>query len=273
MKIKKQTEHVACVELYGNLILELHNLLSKAECEQLIAVANAKGWNRSSPSGGGHGRTGKEDARTNKFCVGENPQLANELWRRIRPFLRTNLAETGLPMNTYISQVTRGTEWTPVLVCERFRYYKYDEGDVFPEHVDYKLARTVVRLDPNTKQLKEYRQQSFFTLLIYLNDSFQHGETGYWPNHKGIHCRFLRDQELKPHQIVIRPRTGMGVIQEQNILHEGVAPTKGIKYILRTDIIHEKEIQRDARLKVRPTRAQVGDWERIFETSCKNYAD
>ena len=45
------------------------------------------------------------------------------------------------------------------------------------------------RLGPS----KRYRQQTFITLLIYLNDDFEGGTTNYWAFHEGIHCRFLRD--------------------------------------------------------------------------------
>ena len=56
-------------EKFGKLIITLDGCLSADECDALVARANGKGWNRSAPSGGGHGRTGREDARTNEFCV------------------------------------------------------------------------------------------------------------------------------------------------------------------------------------------------------------
>jgi len=62
----------------------------------------------------------------------------------------------------------------------------------------------------------------------------------------------------------------MMVVQDQNILHEGLPTTKGIKYILRTDIIHEREAIRSLGFS---TKAKDSGWERLFETSCKNYAD
>ena len=59
-------------------------------------------------------------------------------------------------------------------------------------------------------------------------------------------------------------------LQRQNILHEGMPTKKGIKYILRSDIICEREIIYDHRI-IKDFRSS--EWERIFETSCKNYAD
>ena len=50
-------------------IISVNNFLSQQQCSVIINSANKKGWNNSSPSGGGHGRTGNEDARTNSFCV------------------------------------------------------------------------------------------------------------------------------------------------------------------------------------------------------------
>ena len=54
-------------QLYNDQIFTLDNALSVDKCKSIIEKANSKGWNKSSPSGGGHGRTGKEDPRTNKF--------------------------------------------------------------------------------------------------------------------------------------------------------------------------------------------------------------
>ena len=73
----------------------------------------------------------------------------------------------------------------------------------------------------------------------------------------------------KDHQVLITPKTGMVVLQDQDILHEGLPPTKKTKFILRTDVMYEKlAVQADYYKK-----PSIGDWERVFETSCKNYAD
>eukprot|EP01097_Dermamoeba_algensis_P011705 TRINITY_DN9189_c0_g1_i1.p1 TRINITY_DN9189_c0_g1~~TRINITY_DN9189_c0_g1_i1.p1 ORF type:complete len:268 (+),score=31.86 TRINITY_DN9189_c0_g1_i1:76-879(+) len=256
--------------LSDELLFTLTNVLSQEECRSIIDRANEKGWNKSSPSGGGHGRTGREDPRTNSFCVWNDQQLADKVWKRVKPFLQPDL--THIPFNTYLSAKTKGAEWKPVGVVDKIRVYKYEVGEAFPEHVDYKSGRDVMRETPNG--LQKYRQQTFFTLLIYLNDEFSGGETGYWTNHQGIHCRFLRDCEWKPHQHVIIPQNGTCVVQEQNILHEGTPIQKGRKYVLRTDIIHEKPCASyDEKHNKKSQLNSNPSWERIFETSCKNYAD
>lgn len=253
-------------QLYNDQIFTVDNVFNNNKCYNLILRANSKGWNNSSPSGGGHGRTGREDPRTCKFCVLHDTTLSNQIWDKVSSLLPPDL--TFLGQNPYFHSISKGAEWTPKFVYDKMRIYKYEPGDCFPEHIDYKVKRNIIRDNV------EYVQQSFLTLLIYLNEDFEGGITGYWPDHNGIHCRFLRAEEKqgtkKEHQVEIIPKTGMMVVQDQNILHEGLPPTKGIKYILRTDIIHERPVIRKKRMYEHD---KEGKWERLFETSCKNYAD
>jgi hypothetical protein len=253
-------------QLHNDQIFTLDGVISTAKCNSIIDRANSKGWNNSSPSGGGHGRTGKEDPRTNKFFVFHDTEISDSLFDNVKSSLPSDLSFLG--QNVYFNSVTKGAEWTPKFVYDKMRVYKYDVGDSFPEHIDYKVKRTVFR------DGREYIQQSFLTILVYLNEDFEGGETGYWPDHNGIHCRFRRAEEKqgnkKNHQVVITPKTGLMVVQDQNILHEGLPPIKGTKYILRTDIIHEREAIRSLGVV---NNAKDGTWERLFESSCKNYAD
>ena len=255
-------------QLCGNAIFTINELLDPAECAKLVEVANNKGWQKSSVSGGGHGRTGNEDPVTNSFSVVHDPALAAVLWKRVREHLPENLEY--LAPNPYFSSSEKGREWTPVGVYSKMRLYKYNEGEVFPEHIDYKVKREAVDTEGN-----RIVSQSFNTLLVYLNENFTGGQTGYWPNHQGIHCRFLRSVEKqhskKDHQVAVTPQTGLGVVQDQNILHEALPPTKGTKYILRTDIIYQKCVPPHPKLKQKPE-PREGEWETLFETSCKNYA-
>ena len=256
-------------QLHNDQIFTIDHVICTAKCRSIIDRANSKGWNNSAPSGGGHGRLVgrkyKEDPRTNKFCVFHDTEISKYLFDTVRSSLPSDLTFIG--QNVYFHSVTKGAEWTPKFAYDKIRVYKYEVGNSFPEHIDYKVKRTVFR------DGREYIQQSFITLLVYLNEDFKGGQTGYWPDHNGIHCRFLRAEEKqgckKNHQIVITPKTGMMVVQDQNILHEGLPTIKGIKYILRTDIIHEREAIRSLGV----SKTKDGNWERLFETSCKNYAD
>jgi len=260
--------------------------LSKKECAFWINRAEQRGFNDSSPSGGGHGRTGREDARTSQFVVFQNEaKFANQLYNAVKRYLPADL--THLSSTGYITSTENAQKWKHVGVNPYVRVYKYEVGQKFPEHVDYKMCRKVYR---NGEQ---YQQMTFMSLIVYLNDDFSGGHTGFWTQHDVIgkkeHCRFLRGVEHKPHDVVIQPELGKIAIMDQNILHEGLAPTKGVKYIIRTDIIHERHIAMHAKLqKFKENSKQIkkmnkkqteqelneeGEWEKLFETSCKNYAD
>ena len=43
-------------DLFNKQIYTVDNVLNKEQCKKIIDKANEKGWNESSPSGGGHGR-------------------------------------------------------------------------------------------------------------------------------------------------------------------------------------------------------------------------
>ena len=137
-------DKVLVCEEFGSLLVTFDNLMLPSECKNLLSTANNKGWKESSPTGGGNGRTGRADPRTNKFCVLHDQQLAELLWTRISPFLPEDL--THIPTNMYLDTQTAGKEWKPVGVVEKLRFYKYEVGEEFPEHVDYKSGRDIVRL-------------------------------------------------------------------------------------------------------------------------------
>jgi prolyl 4-hydroxylase len=89
---------------------------------------------------------------------------------------------------------------------ERFRFYRYDVGQYFAPHVDGAFYR-------------DNGEQSLLTFMIYLNEEFEGGETNF-----GETC--------------IKPETGMVLIFDHGLLHEGCAVTKGRKYALRSDVMY-----------------------------------
>lgn len=96
-------------------------------------------------------------------------------------------------------------------VNERFRFYRYAPGQRFALHHDGTFARSS-------------EERSLLTLLIYLNQAgqdFTGGETAF------------------PEQgQCIRPETGMALLFQHRLLHEGCAVKTGVKYALRSDIMY-----------------------------------
>ena len=92
---------------------------------------------------------------------------------------------------------------------ERFRCYRYRPGMRFAPHSDGAFYR-----DSN--------EWSQYTYLVYLNDQFEGGQT-----------TFLTEPE-----IAIQPETGLGLLFQHPIIHEGSLVTSGVKYVARTDLMY-----------------------------------
>jgi len=257
--------------LLDEQIFTLKNFLRPEECTELIDRSLSSGFKPSPPSGGGHGRTGREDARNNKYTVIEDAKLAEKLFSRIRNDIPQDL--TFLGSSNYFSSAG-GAEWKPVGVIERLRFYRYDRGEVYPEHMDGSFRRTIT--DANGQQVQ---QQSFLTLLVYLNEEFEGGQTQFWPDKQ--HCRFLRDVELKIPKVVVTPTTGTALLNSHCILHQGDTVTSGTKYVMRTDVIYQRPLPLNPKLNkfVDSANSNAGkaskatEWEKLFEPSCKMYHD
>ena len=89
---------------------------------------------------------------------------------------------------------------------ERLRFYRYDIEQYFAPHVDGCFQR-------------ENGEQSLLTFMVYLNDDFDGGETNFGETR-------------------IKPKAGMVLIFDHDLLHEGCAVTKGRKYALRSDVMY-----------------------------------
>jgi hypothetical protein len=255
-------------EYIGKKLYTIEGVLSTEKCVDIITNCNDKGWKASAPSGSGHGNIVKEQPRTSQLSEFSDTNLLDALWTQVIKYLPKDLSYINWDANFGHKG---GSEWKPLCMYPIFRVYRYQPGDKFPEHHDYRVARRYETEDEIVMEM------SFTSYLVYLNDDFENGETGYWPDESGIHCRFnsniaKQSSKMKAHQIKIIPKTGMGVVQYQHILHEGIAPTKENKYILRADIIYQKRTSKHARLQGTATEVPT-TWDRIFEPGCKNYAD
>lgn len=95
---------------------------------------------------------------------------------------------------------------------ERFRGYRYRDGQRFAPHFDGAYFR------PETPNGREGSQ---ITVLFYLNDGFEGGAT-----------------KLLDYEVVIEPKRGSVLFFQHAILHEGCPVTAGTKYVLRSDAMY-----------------------------------
>ncbi|CAF3389575.1 unnamed protein product [Rotaria socialis] len=141
------------------------------------------------------------DVRNNDRCIIDDVDMAKKLFDRIKSYLPDK-------WNSYQLVGLNG----------RLRFLRYDPGQVFKGHMDGIYHRQ----DGSD-------ETSFITVQLYLNENFQGGETtflDYFDRSRNVACK---------------PLTGMVLIFEHRIYHEGSMLEKGRKYTVRTDVMYRPQ--------------------------------
>ena len=169
-------------------IFTVSEFFTRDECDAFIRQAESLGFGEA-PINTSQGAVMAKDIRNNSRVLLDDPALALEVWARTIPFSPPRIRND-----------------VPIGVNERFRFYRYDEQQRFHWHRDGCFERA-------------NGQRSRYTLMIYLNEDFEGGET-----------RFEHD--------VIKPQTGTALFFLHPLLHEGAVVMRGTKYVLRTDVMY-----------------------------------
>ncbi len=170
-------------------VYEIANFLSKEECDELIDLSESLGYETAKINAFGSTQIVNTHIRNNQRIIHDDRTLADQVWSKIKDHVIEY--------------------WQERKACglnERFRFYKYAEGQEFKRHTDGKFVR-------NTNERSEY------TLLIYLNENLTGGETEF-------------------SRIKIKPEIGKAVFFKHERRHSGNKIISGVKYVLRTDIMY-----------------------------------
>lgn len=133
--------------------------------------------------------------RNNSRVIIDDPEAANDLFERVKE---------NAPQEIHGMRL--------IGVNERLRCYEYQIGQRFAPHSDGAFVRNE-------------REQSWYTFMVYLNEGFDGGETAFF---------------VEPEK-VIKPGTGMGLLFQHPIIHEGCEVRAGTKYVMRTDLMYRIE--------------------------------
>lgn len=180
----------------GDRLFVIHRFYTSDECERAIARSESAGFDDATINTL-RGVVLNKAIRDNARLIVEDVGLAASLWDRLNPFVPAVL-----------------DPWVVVGLNERFRFYRYDEGQRFAPHFDGFFQR-------------DNGERSQLTCLIYLNDDFTGGETKFYDDDKVLRS-------------TIRPERGAALLFEHLQLHEGAPVTSGRKYVLRTDVMYER---------------------------------
>ena len=173
----------------------IDNFIDESLCKSLIEHAeNVVGFEQATLDTSA-GVILRLEYRNNDRATFDDFELAKTLWEKIEGDPR--LENPG---------------WTPIGLNERFKIYRYTGKDqYFAQHFDGSFERIPMQ------------EQSWVTVLVYLNEGFEGGETSFIDGD-------------------IVPETGLAAFFTQhNYLHEGREVPKGTKYVLRTDVMYRRK--------------------------------
>jgi predicted 2-oxoglutarate/Fe(II)-dependent dioxygenase YbiX len=128
------------------------------------------------------------EARNNDRVMIDDEELAESLWTRIREHVPVMLD----------GRQARGLN-------ERFRFYRYRQGQKFDWHADGAFER-------------KNGERSFLTFMVYLNSGYEGGETRF-------------------ENASVRGESGMALVFAHGLIHTGAAVEAGTKYVLRSDVM------------------------------------
>lgn len=178
------------------------NVLSASQCQQVISMANTKGFTPALLNVGYGRQMMSPGVRDGWRCIVDFPEFADFLLRRLR---------TVLPAVWHHEYHLRD-------INERLRILFYTPGQEFEAHCD--------GCYPRPRGHPRQGDRSMITIQLYLNDV---------PAECGGATTFLGPRGEK---LPYCPRVGSVLLFSQNLLHEGSKLLKGGKYTLRTEAMY-----------------------------------
>lgn len=171
------------------LVWMIDDVLDADECAATIAKIEELGP-EPAPITTAAGFVMRPETRNNERVIFDSEVLAADLYRRIVPHIPESIANM-----------------KPVGANERFRCYRYKPGQQFKPHFDGSFRRSE-------------HEESLLTLMVYLNDNFEGGQTAFLDV-----------------GVTAVPRAGSVLLFQHRMLHEGCQVISGTKYVLRSDVM------------------------------------
>lgn len=169
----------------------VEGFLTSEECKGFIDFSEKQGYEESLIRTR-EGEVMNKEIRDNDRVIWDNPQIAEQIWEMVKDMMPSDI-----------------DGYEPIGLNERFRFYRYKDGQQFKPHVDGSFRRSET-------------ETSKITLLLYLNEDFVGGNT----------TLVLEGEEIEP-------KEGMLFLFEHRIMHCGRPVTEGTKYVLRTDVMYK----------------------------------
>jgi len=197
--------------------LVLHNVFTHEECSDIIDRTEEKGYEIAHIY---NGRTHETLRNCTRSVLNDNI-MADNWFERIMHALNGTEFEEKLQGATWVKRSKGGKPLQAVGLNEMLRVLKYSPGQYFSPHNDTRFVR-------GKDQGDRAGEISRVSVYVYLNEKF-----------KGGNLRFTSGSRY--YDIV--PKTGMVVLFDHNILHEGCNVSKGVKYVARSDVMYSDKAE------------------------------
>ncbi|KAL0486815.1 hypothetical protein AKO1_001153, partial [Acrasis kona] len=194
------------------------NVLKADECDYYIKSTEELGYESLE-------KEYPQEYRNNDRVLVRSFALAEELYKKT---FQKHLSNTFDFQHSSVKPFGVATEgiWVPTGINEVIKFTRYNPGEKFSPHMD----NCFVKSDD---------ERSIFTMIIYLNDNYEGGNTVFYNRPTDGVLPYSGELELSyPHPIV--PTKGGVLIFNHDVLHEGLKITKGTKYIIRCEIMFRR---------------------------------
>jgi prolyl 4-hydroxylase len=174
-------------------------LFSPSECAALVSADRE--WLQATVNSA-EGRVVEPVVRDSSTAVLRDPALAAELYRRVL---------SHVPPRMIVELEGRRSSLDVAGVHVPVRIYRYEPGQHFGLHQDQSY-------------FGEDGTKSLLTLMVYLNEDFEGGET-----------------EFPEQGETIVPEVGTALLFQHMLLHAGKRVRSGVKMVLRSDVLYRRE--------------------------------
>jgi len=183
------------------LVWTVPELFSAEECASIVQGVAGAEWLAATVNRA-EGRKVDAKLRDNTIAIVRDAALADELFRRTRPHVPAR-------MDAELDRTGR-VEMEVAGVFLPLRVYRYEGGQHFGPHEDQSY------FGPNG-------EVSLLTLIVYLNEGFEGGNTEFPEQHR-----------------TIVPKTGTALLFQHRVLHAGNRVESGTKLLLRSDVLYRR---------------------------------
>lgn len=241
----------------------LDNVLSQAECEELLKMAEMSagahghagpgkvveqnGWKPAMVNAGQNIEVLALNYRNSDRIIWDEKTVTRKLWDRVLQGEGMKEYFGVLDGEEYAGAIgpsaTRpGERWvvTKQGLNERMRFLRYGPAQYFKEHCD------------GTYETPDGSQRSFYTYHIYLNDSAQALGIAEGSEEDKANPDLLRGgattfwSSAGKRRLDVDPKAGRVLIfQHRMLLHSGDEVTQGTKFTIRSDVMYEYEAGAD----------------------------